>query len=133
MPQYRDPFVHRMTELLRAAPKNFIITPKASQPTRARGGIQAVMHVDVVSLMNEMATNAIVDLGFMVGSTITWSRTVTLATPLSWYRNHVHYTLTSDYQVVARFRIATPDGGQAVDDIIHMNVNGYYLEPYSSP
>ena len=133
MPQYRDPFVHRVKERLRCVPDNMIITPKARQPTRQAGGIQAVEYIDVVSVMDETSAAAIVDIGFMVGSIITWSRTITLTTAGFWYWTHPHYTLTSDYQIVARFRIPEQNGGACVDDVIHMNVNGYYLEPYTSP
>jgi len=133
MPQHRDPFVHRVTERLRAAPDNTLIMPKARQPTRQAGGIQAVMYIDNISVMDETSAAVIVDIGFMVGSIITWSRTFVCATAGYWYRNHVHYTLTSDYQVVARFRITANDGGGTLDDVIHMNINGYYLEPYTSP
>ena len=133
MPQYRDPIVHRITERLRCAPDNMLITPKARQPTRQEGVLQPVKFIDVVSLMNETSAAAIVDIGFMVGSIITWSRTITLATAGYWYWTHPHYTLTSDYQVVARFRITANNGGGTLDDVIHMNVNGYFLEPYTSP
>lgn len=133
MPQLRDPIVIEMVDILRAAPRNILISPKASQPTRSSGGIQAVQYIDNVSVMNETSAACIVDLGFMVGSHVFWTRTFVCTTAGYWYRNHVHWTLTSDYQVVARFRITSQNGGGTLDDVIHMNINGYYLEPYSSP
>jgi len=83
--------------------------------------------------MNEDHDAGIVDLGFMVGSHIYWTRTFVMTTATYWYRNHVHWTLTSDYQVVARFRVVTQGDGNYEGDIVHMNVNGFYLEEYASP
>ncbi|GAJ16910.1 unnamed protein product, partial [marine sediment metagenome] len=51
----------------------------------------------------------------------------------AWLRNHVHYTLTSDYQIVCRFNLVTQGEGNYAGDHVQMNVNGYYLEPYTSP
>ncbi len=133
MPQIRDPFIYEVGDDLRPAPNNLLIMPKAAQPTREGRPTQAVMYVDVIALMDETTEGAVVDIGFMVGSHITWSRTVTLATAGFWYRNHVHYTLTSDYQAVARFRLRDNQTGALEGDVIHMNVHGYYLEPYTSP
>ncbi|GAF92946.1 unnamed protein product, partial [marine sediment metagenome] len=104
-----------------------------SQPTRQTGVLQAVQHIDVVSLCNFTRAASQVDIGFMVGSHITWSRTIVLTNGSRWYRNHVHYTLTSDYQIVARFNLVTEGAGAQVGDHVQMNVNGYYLEPYTSP
>lgn len=133
MPQYRDPIIYEVGDNLRAAPNNILITPKASQPTRQEGVLQPVMFIDVISLMDETHGAVLADIGFMVGSHITWSRTIALTFAGHWYRNHVHYTLTSDYQLVARFRIGEEGGDGAVSDVVHMNVNGFYLEPYTSP
>ncbi|GAI88427.1 unnamed protein product [marine sediment metagenome] len=133
MPQIRDPFVHEVGGVLAAAPHNMLVTVKAAQPTREGRPTQAVMYVDVISIMDETTAAAVVDIGFMVGSHITWSRTLVCTNDTYWYRNHVHYTLTSDYQVVARFRIADPPNGAKVGDVVHMNVSGYYMEPYTSP
>lgn len=133
MPQIRDPFVYEVIDRLRAKPSNMLISPKARQPTSRGREAQAIQYVAVISVMNEKSANTICDLGFMLGSHIFWSRTFTMATAGYWYRNHVHYTLTSDYQVVARFRIVDQDGGAAEGDVVHMNVNGYYLEEYTSP
>jgi len=133
MPQQRDPIMYMLKDTLRDAPWNMLITPKAAQPTRQEGVLQPVIYIDVISVMNEAHDGGIVDLGFMVGTTITWTRTFAMATATYWYRNHMHYTLTSDYQVVARFRLVTEGDGNYVDDIVHMHVNGYYLEPYTSP
>ena len=132
MPHQRDPIIHRVTDRVRAAPWNMLITPKAAQPTRRGRPPQAVYHVDVMSVMNEDHDASIVDLGFMVGSLITWTRTFACTTAGYWYRNNVHYTLTSDYQLLARFRLVTEGDGAYVGDIVHLNVNGYYLEPYTS-
>jgi len=133
MPQIRDPFSHEVTDNLRAAPNNLLIMPKARQPTREGRPTQAVMFIDNVSLMDEVSAGVHVDIGFMIGTHITWSRTVTLATAGYWYWAHPHYTLLSDYQIVARFRIESVNGGGTLGDPIHMNVHGYYLEPYTSP
>ncbi len=133
MPQIRDPFSHEVDDYLRAAPNNILATPKAAQPTRAGRPTQSVMFIDNVSVMNEASAAAIVDIGFMIGSHITWSRTVTLATAGYWYWAHPHYTLLSDYQVVARFRVTANDGGSAEGDHVHMNVTGFFLDPYASP
>lgn len=133
MPQQRDPFVIEVDDNLRAAPNNLLVTPKARQPTRQRGGIQAVFFIDVVSITNFTHEEGVFDVGFMVGSHITWTRTFTLGAAGYWTRNHVHYTLTSDYQIVARFHIVAEGKGNYVGDHVQMNVNGYYLEPYTSP
>ncbi len=133
MPQIRDPFVHEVADNLRAAPNNLLITVKARQPTREGRPTQAVMHIDVVSIINNDRAGSLVDIGFMVGSHITWSRTLVCTNGSRWYRNHVHYTLTSDYQIVARFHLVTEGAGARVGDHVQMNVNGYYLEPYTSP
>ncbi|GAI61415.1 unnamed protein product, partial [marine sediment metagenome] len=97
------------------------------------GGIQAVMHIDVVSVCNFDHKDGVIDIGFMVGSHITWSRTFSLGAAGAWLRNHVHYTLTSDYQIVCRFNLVTQGEGNYAGDHVQMNVNGYYLEPYTSP
>jgi len=110
-----------------------LITPRASQPLRRVGVLESVMFVQVVSVMDETHDAAICDLGFMAGGRITWSRTLTLTTAGYWYPNHVNYSLTSDHQIVARFRNIGDGGGAAAGDIVHLNVNGYYLEPYESP
>ena len=91
------------------------------------------MYIENVSLMDEISAAVHVDIGFMIGSHIVWSRTVTLATPTYWYWAHPHYTLLSDYQVVARFRIESLNGGGTLGDPIHMNVTGYFFDPYESP
>ncbi len=133
MPQRRDPIVYQVQDRLRAAPWNVLVTPKAAQPTRQTGVLQAVMYIDVISCMNPTHAAGVVDLGFMVGANITWSRTFAMPTAGYWYRNHMHYTLTSDYQVVARFRLVAEGDGNYLGDVVHMNVNGYYLEDYTSP
>jgi len=120
-------------DYLRAAPNNLLVTPKATQPTRGGRPTQSVMYIDNVSLMNDVSAGSIVDIGFMIGSHITWTRTVVLATAGYWYWAHPHWTLLSDYQVVARFRITNQNGGGTLLDPIHMNVSGYYLDPYESP
>lgn len=133
MPQHRDPIIIEVDDNLRDDPNNLLITPKARQPTRQAGGIQAVQFIDVVSVCNYDHATGYIDIGFMVGTHITWSRTFALGAAGHWLRNHVHYTLTSDYQIVCRFHIVTEGDGNYVGDHVHMNVNGYYLEPYTSP
>jgi len=133
MPQYRDPFSHEVSDYLQAAPNNILVTPKASQPTREGKPTQSVMFIDNVSLMDAVSATVHVDVGFMIGSHIVWTRTVTLAVAGYWYWAHPHWTLLSDYQVVARFRIEANNGGGTLLDPIHMNVSGFYLEPYTSP
>jgi len=133
MPQIRDPFIHEVDDDLRAAPANLLVSPKARQPPRAGRPAQAVMYIDVVSICNFTTGGGYVDIGFMVGSHITWSRTFTLGDPGHWTRNHVHYTLTSDYQVVARFHLEDAEKKNNVGDHVQMNINGYYMEPYTSP
>jgi len=133
MPQIRDPFTHEVSDNLRAAPNNILVTPKARQPTRKGRPTQSVMYIENVSVMAEISAAVHVDIGFMIGSHITWSRTVTLATAGYWYWAHPHYTLLSDYQVVARFRVENANGGGTLGDPIHMNVTGYFFDPYESP
>lgn len=133
MAQQRDPIVYQMQDVLRAAPENVLVTPKAAQPTRASGVLQAVMYIERVGLMNEDHAGGVVDIGFMVGSNVHWYWTLVLTTATYWYWAFVQWTLTSDYQVVSRWRLVTQDNGNYVNDIARMNVNGYYLEPYSSP
>lgn len=133
MPQQRDPFSHEVAGVLAADPANRLITVKAAQPTRKGRPTQSVMFVGIVSVIDETTAGAIVDLGYMVGSRVTWSRTIVCATAGYWYRNHVNYTLLSDHQIVARFRIASGSNGAEVGDMVRMNVNGYYLDPYTSP
>jgi len=133
MPQQRDPIIYEVFEGLKAVPGNLLITPKDTQPTRQEGVLQPVVYIDTVSLMDETNAAVIVDVGFMVGSHIFWMYTDTLTTTGYWYFQHVHWTLTSDYQVVARVRIGEQNGGAREGDLVHMNVNGYYLEPYTSP
>lgn len=133
MPQQRDPIVYEVEDILRDEPWNMLITPKASQSSHPPGVSQDVMYIDNVSVMDDESSGVICDLGFMVGGHITWTRTFVMTTATYWYRNHTHWTLTSDYQIVARFRITANNGGGAVGDTVHMHVNGFYLEPYSSP
>lgn len=133
MPQIRDPFSHEVRDNLRAAPNNILVTPKARQPTRKGRPTQSVMYIENVSLMDGISATVHVDIGFMIGSHIVWSRTVTLATAGYWYWAHPHYTILSDYQVVARFRIESLNGGGTLGDPIYMNVTGYFFDPYESP
>lgn len=133
MPQQRDPFVSEVVEAIRAAPDNLLIEPRAAQPTRAGGGVQAVKHIERVSLMNAAGSGGLVDIGLMRGSHIHWIWTLTLTTAGVWYWAHLEITTLSDYQVVARFRISEQNGGAHLNDPVHMNVHGYYLEPYTSP
>ncbi|MBA7613093.1 hypothetical protein ES703_20336 [subsurface metagenome] len=133
MPQIRDPFIHEVSDYLRAVPNNILVTPKARQPTREGKPTQSVMFIDNISLMDAISATVHVDVGFMIGSHIVWSRTVTLAVATYWYWAHPHYTLLSDYQVVARFRIEANNGGGTLEDPIYMNVTGYFFDPYASP
>lgn len=133
MPQKRDPFSYEVSDYLQPAPNNILVTPKATQPTRRGRPTQSVMVIENVSLMDEVSASVLVDIGFMIGSHIVWTRTVTLGVATYWYWAHPHWTLLSDYQVAARFRIASTNGGGVLEDPIHMNVSGYYLEEYTSP
>lgn len=133
MPQHRDPIVMEVDGDLAAIPHNLLVSPKARQPTRQAGGIQAVQFIDVVSVCNFDHKDGVIHIGFMVGSHITWSRTFSLGAVGAWLRNHVHYTLTSDYQIVCKFDLVAEGEGNYVGDRVQMNVNGYYLEPYTSP
>ena len=133
MPQYRDPICWRVKDSLRADNEAQLVTPKSSQPTRQVGVLQPVMYVERLGVMNETSAATICDIGYMVGGYIHWFWTMALTTAGYWYWAHVQWTLTSDYQIVARWRVPTQNGGAGIGDICHLNVNGYYLEPYTSP
>jgi len=133
MPQQRDPICYKIKDSLRADALFRLVTPKASQPTRQAGVLQPVMYLERLAVMNETSSGGLVDIGFMVGSDVHWYWTLALTTALTWYWAFVQWTLTADYQVVAQFRVPAQNGGNCAGDICHLNVNGYYLEPYTSP
>ena len=118
MPQFRDPLVWRVSKVIGSTAGNDLMTPDTGRPGQ-------VMYIDNVSLMNETAAGQVVDIGFFDGRQITWTRTMVLTTAGYWYYCHVHWSLTTDYQIIARFRTSP--------SMAHMNVNGYVLEPYTSP
>jgi len=133
MPQYRDPICHQVQDSLRDATLCRLVTPKANQPTRQVGVLQPVMYIERLALMNEDSSGGLADIGYMVGSNVHWFWTLTLTTAGIWYWAFVQWTLTADYQIVAEFRVPAQNGGNNIGDICHLNVNGYYLDPYSSP
>jgi len=127
MPQQRDPLHWHILDTVVGTVDLVLMTP----PFGERG---KVWYVEEITVCNRDGSGGLVDIGVLDGNRYIDHETLTLTTAGLYYLAHLKMTLLTDYHVYARFRYdATGEAPCDNGDVCELNINGYVLEPFTSP
>lgn len=119
MPQERDPVLFRLSDEADQNGTVDLLTPPLKR--------LEVWEAEEISVQCEDANQGYALVGIFDGNRPAWFYQQALGNDDFWYNVDLRLTMLTDYQVIVRFT------GVGVNARCDVNVNGYVLEPFTSP